>query len=460
MNNILKIALTLAVGIVLAGCYNDFDNPAPAKVYTDKDFTETGAEIISIKDLKAKFYEKWGHDANGLGRRVVIEDDVVIKGKVISSDAEGNVYKSLYIYDGEQAIELRLMNDNYVNYPLGQIVYVKAQGLSLASYRYMLSLGAAPALEPDGTFPNDTPSEHDFSASGNSNIPTTEMVQQYVYRGELDTITEADVTVVDKDNYKTVLNDDLLGCLIRFEGLRSSYTTVDSNTYPNYLENVNGVYTNKYYQDEGLPITWAYNYDNTKYYGSSLFTYETTPTSLESGSYVVRVSGYARFALKELPADNAMVNITAIYTKYSSRTGRVHHLPAARQQLQGHRGTVTPDVRCQPNRKLSSFRFFRFSAEKTVHPHRFLTISTVFEAFDKKKVEIRSERNDFFSNFAIVYNTLISTHMTTNNYKTPFQQGGGNYEAPELTIATVSIEKGFAATEPNSNAPLEDESYE
>ena len=284
MNNILKIALTLAVGIVLAGCYNDFDNPAPAKVYTDKDFTETGAEIISIKDLKAKFYEKWGHDANGLGRRVVIEDDVVIKGKVISSDAEGNVYKSLYIYDGEQAIELRLMNDNYVNYPLGQIVYVKAQGLSLASYRYMLSLGAAPALEPDGTFPNDTPSEHDFSASGNSNIPTTEMVQQYVYRGELD-------------------------------------TTVDSNTYPNYLENVNGVYTNKYYQDEGLPITWAYNYDNTKYYGSSLFTYETTPTSLESGSYVVRVSGYARFALKELPADNAMVNITAIYTKYSSRTG-------------------------------------------------------------------------------------------------------------------------------------------
>lgn len=425
MNNILKIALTLAVGIVLAGCYNDFDNPAPAKVYTDKDFTETGAEIISIKDLKAKFYEKWGHDANGLGRRVVIEDDVVIKGKVISSDAEGNVYKSLYIYDGEQAIELRLMNDNYVNYPLGQIVYVKAQGLSLASYRYMLSLGAAPALEPDGTFPNDTPSEHDFSASGNSNIPTTEMVQQYVYRGELDTITEADVTVVDKDNYKTVLNDDLLGCLIRFEGLRSSYTTVDSNTYPNYLENVNGVYTNKYYQDEGLPITWAYNYDNTKYYGSSLFTYETTPTSLESGSYVVRVSGYARFALKELPADNAMVNITAIYTKYSSRTGRVHHLPAARQQLQGHRGAVTPDVHCQPNRKLSSFRFFRFSAEKTVHPHRFLTISTVFEAFDQeKKSKFGANETTFSSNFAVVYNTLISTHMTTN-YKTPFQQGGG-----------------------------------
>lgn len=321
MNKILKIALALAVGIFLAGCYNDFDNPAPAKIYTDKDFTEAGAEIISIEKLKQYFYNKWGNGANGLGRRVEISDNVVIKGKVISSDAEGNVYKSLYIYDGEQAIELRLANDNYVNYPMGQIVYVKAQGLSLASYRYMLSLGAAPAVEPDGTFPNDNPGEHDFSASGNSNIPTTEMIQQYVFRGELDAVTEADITVVNKDNYKTALSDNLLGCLIRFEGLRSCYTTVDSNTYPSYLENIDGVYTNKYYQDEGLPITWAYNYDNTKYYGSSLFTYETTPSSLETGSYVARVSGYARFALKELPADNAMVNITAIYTKYSARTG-------------------------------------------------------------------------------------------------------------------------------------------
>ncbi len=146
------------------------------------------------------------------------------------------------------------------------------------------------------------------------------MVQQYVYRGELDTITEADVTVVDKDNYKTVLNDDLLGCLIRFEGLRSSYTTVDSNTYPNYLENVNGVTPTSTIRTRGCRSRGP-TITTTQVLRLVAFTYETTPTSLESGSYVVRVSGYARFALKELPADNAMVNITAIYTKYSSRTG-------------------------------------------------------------------------------------------------------------------------------------------
>ena len=39
---------------------------------------------------------------------MVIEDDVVIKGKVISSDAEGNVYKSLYLVDDSGAIEVKL----------------------------------------------------------------------------------------------------------------------------------------------------------------------------------------------------------------------------------------------------------------------------------------------------------------------------------------------------------------
>lgn len=41
MNKFLKIAFALALGVLVTGCYDDFDNPAPAKVYTDEDFTET-----------------------------------------------------------------------------------------------------------------------------------------------------------------------------------------------------------------------------------------------------------------------------------------------------------------------------------------------------------------------------------------------------------------------------------
>ena len=70
MKRYMKLVLALAAGLFVTGCYNDFDNPAPAKVYTDQDFTEAGAKIISIKELKQYFYNKWGNSANGLGRRV------------------------------------------------------------------------------------------------------------------------------------------------------------------------------------------------------------------------------------------------------------------------------------------------------------------------------------------------------------------------------------------------------
>ncbi|MBP9508011.1 MAG: hypothetical protein KBE85_08850, partial [Bacteroides sp.] len=79
------------------------------------------------------------------------------------------------------------------------------------------------------------------------------------------------------------------------------------------------VYTNKYYSDEGLPPTYAYSYNNQRYYGSSWFSYGGTSTT--QGNYIVRVSGYANFALQKLPANGAKGDITAIYTKYSSKSG-------------------------------------------------------------------------------------------------------------------------------------------
>lgn len=42
---------------------------------------------------------------------------------------------------------------------------------------------------------------------------------------------------------------------------------------------------------------------------------------MDSGNYIVRVSGYANFALHPLPTNGAKGDITAIYTKYSSKSG-------------------------------------------------------------------------------------------------------------------------------------------
>lgn len=311
MSNILKIWMVIAAAFSLAGCYNDFDDPAPAKVWTKEDFSKE--KLISIKEFKDLFYKAYGDAA--LGKTLEITDDYVIHGKVISSDQAGNVYKSLYIYDEESksAIELKLMVSNYVFYSLGQEIFVRAKGLAIGNYRYMLSLGGMPTAE-------------DISKGyANRNLETFNQVDAHIFPGAQGQLTDEDILVVTPDNYKTKLTDEALGRLVRFEGLTYKEGTLDGDQYPQYLETIypggstTAQYTNKYYSQEGLTPTYAYSYEGERYYGSSWFSYGGTSTN--SGNYILRVSGYANFALQPLPTKDTPGTITAIYTKYSSKSG-------------------------------------------------------------------------------------------------------------------------------------------
>ncbi len=314
MKKILNILMVALVGgVFLTGCYNDFENPTLNKTYTREDF---GDRIISIKDFKQLFYNAYGEGANSLAKTLVIEDDYVICGKVISSDKAGNVYKSVYIYDetSESAIELKLMTSNYVYYHPGQTIFVETKGLAIGCYRYMLSVG---------TQPSDAEIAKGY-ANGNIELPI--LRDQHIKMGEMGQLTAADTLVVTSKNYKTTLTDAALGRLIRLEGLTYKTGEYDGDIYPNYLEqtypdnSTEAVYVTKYYSEQKLPDTYAYNYNNERYYGSSWFTYGETTTGT-SGNYIVRASGYSNFALDELPANGATGDITALYTKYSSKTG-------------------------------------------------------------------------------------------------------------------------------------------
>ena len=57
MNRIATIFLAVTASLFFVGCYNDFDTPAPAKVWTDADFSDS--KIISIKELKDIFEEAY-----------------------------------------------------------------------------------------------------------------------------------------------------------------------------------------------------------------------------------------------------------------------------------------------------------------------------------------------------------------------------------------------------------------
>lgn len=352
----LKIALAVLVGALAAGCYNDFDTPAPRKLYTDTDMTALGLEHVTIKEVKDYFGPISGTGTNydwettqtvKFGELTPEEQDkskfpglrgwsaaanYYIKGKVISSDRQGNIYKSLYIYDGTAAIELKLYNGLYLDYYLdlntmeSQWVYVRLDGLYLGNYRMMLSIGDAPSDS------NNAGGKHRFYA--NSNLDNPNIAKLSVFPGDRVKLEESDILDVDASNYQTALGEQALGRLVRFNNIKVRYAGV-----PNQDQVVNPVMKNGGFDssfptwvvtDSGTPQNapwyyWAYNINNVRLYGSVLISYNDATTYLsDPGVYSVRTSGYSQFAMKPIPKDGAVgtvLGIYAIYSRESSFTG-------------------------------------------------------------------------------------------------------------------------------------------
>ena len=156
------------VALFSVSCYEEYTLVDPYDVYTDASFEEMfdGAKQITIAELKNAYgnlnntgaNSGWGDTVSKvIGKQLYdcdfqVEPKVIfpgeelyIKGKVISDDTEGNVYKSLYIQDETSGIEIKLNNNVGLRYKKGTWVYVHLTGLYLGNYRMMLSLGGPPS---------------------------------------------------------------------------------------------------------------------------------------------------------------------------------------------------------------------------------------------------------------------------------------------------------------------------
>lgn len=329
----------ISVSLALTGC-RDYDAPGPERLYGDEDFKEY--QIVPIKQIKDMYTAAHG---NAVGKGIEILDDYVIKGKVISNDEAGNVYRTLYIQDETAGMEIKIgTTSNYTEYRVGQILYVKVKRLTLGNYRYNLSLGF-PSTDPD---------------YANGYIDAKYAIKNHIFKGEIQPLVASDTIVVTSPNQ---LTDDMLGMLVRFEGLKSFWGPWDGDTYPSFLENRKElgqatVYNNysfisvidewkKYVGDMAIwetngkpsgsmpkapdsprPETLEYptyafkNFaDNLSYYGSALFQFGALSDKDPTHNLILRSSGYSHFALQPIPASGKTVDITAIYTKYSSKSG-------------------------------------------------------------------------------------------------------------------------------------------
>lgn len=350
-----RIFALLAIALLAVGCYEKFESVEPRPIFSDSSFEAQfpDAEYITIKELKDAFgtisntgvNSGWNNTIYKLvGEDIFVGRDVYIKGKVISNDEEGNVYKSLHIQDHTAGIELKLNNNVGLRYKYGSWVYVRLSGLYLGNYRMMLSLGGAPSESWNKA------GEHKYYA--NSNIELQEVIDQYVFAGEPSELVvgtydewkaapkSVDIITVTPDNYKTVFpnnksREQMFGRLIRFEDLECRYAGVpnqDGVTNPAMKSgSFENIYPSWLYTDPRPTVSkgwyqWAFKEEVTgrSLYGSVLFTYNPSATVCSAnGVYALRTSGYSRFARRNVCKDGEKATITAIYGIYAQRSDYV-----------------------------------------------------------------------------------------------------------------------------------------
>ena len=128
-------SLSLLAAGALTSCQNDFDQPPL------KEPEATMKPNTTIAQLKAA---NWQNDDNyflTLGQTESGED-MIIHGRVVSSDATGNIYKSLVIQDETAALAFSINETGMNNsYRVGQEVVVNVTGLGFGKYRGLQQIG-------------------------------------------------------------------------------------------------------------------------------------------------------------------------------------------------------------------------------------------------------------------------------------------------------------------------------
>lgn len=356
------VPVFLLASLAVSCVTENFKDPEPWHEWTQEEVVADGYEMMSIWDFKKNYYHvPLGEiDANGnvgtiVGNRihgVTITDRVAIQGKVISTDRFGNLYRSLYIQDETGAIEIKVGRTGlYNDYKVGQRIFIKADGLILGNYRFMLSLGAQ---STDASYSN-----------GFIDLPLE--IERTILPGRFEGMNAQDTIVVNASNVKTLLRDPQdLGRLVRFNDARSKWGTgqgsvgddfSSTDRYPSFLQSITTGNTTEYiswiwdndgvwraYATGGTQLpnavwpgassgslvpdypTWAFRDWGVSFYGSALFVVGDDPAPEDPNpvyprNFVVRTSGYALFALVELPHDGEAATLTAMYNKYCSSGG-------------------------------------------------------------------------------------------------------------------------------------------
>lgn len=129
----LKIIELICLGFLFCACQQHTSFEFVSMECEDAEIV-ANTTIQSVKDIYV------------FGRPVLIEENLIIEGYVVSNDRAGNFYKSLSIQDKPMnptvAISISVDASNlYTKYELGRKVFVKLKGLAIGNYFGRLQIG-------------------------------------------------------------------------------------------------------------------------------------------------------------------------------------------------------------------------------------------------------------------------------------------------------------------------------
>ena len=234
--------ILLVVTLLVAGC--DYDRFDPIEPRDEVEWVPN-AELSDVR--------------HSFAAATTIREDMVITGRVITSDEGGNFYRTLVIEDATGALELMIgMDYLYRTYPVGSLLAVRLQGLAIDEYNGVLRVG----LQPD---------QWDYRTT--SYMSHQAIVDKYIYR-------TCSIVAPEPERLSAgALTKRLCGRLVAVEGLR-----VDDQA-----------------------ATWA----DGRYTSYRKFRDEC------GDSIYVQTSPYAYFAEQELPRDEVTITGVLYYGEVS-----------------------------------------------------------------------------------------------------------------------------------------------
>ena len=245
--SIKRLILPLVGSIVLlvSGCVKDkFDQP-PLNI-PHVNF----ASNITIAGLVAY---------SGGSPLMEITKDTIVKGIVTANDESGNIYKSVYIEDNTGGLQVSIDQVSmYIDYKVGQRLYIKCKGLYLGMYGGVIQLGYnnAGAI---GRIPAAMIKDHIFPDSLPGPAPTPDLID----------------------------------------------VTTDLTAKINKLVKVSGIS----FPDQGLPYSIS-----TATTDRNIADGTGTPIVIGSNNFVLRTSNYASFRAALLPSGvGSIVGILGVY---------------------------------------------------------------------------------------------------------------------------------------------------